>query len=104
MDRSKELYIAIKQAANLANWRLSLFFSPEPPRRAPLQPLKHRERGVGGERVLPRYGKKIHRGPAARLARSGSIQPEKKEGCRSGLCVAAGGERKGEKGNVQGWC
>jgi len=103
MDREEELDIAIKQAANLANWRLSLFFfrASEPSAAAALKTSRAKS---GGERVLSRCGKKIHRGPTARLARSGSIQPEKKEGCRSGLCVAAGGERKGEKGNAQGWC
>lgn len=49
MDCGEELDIAIKQSANLTNWRLNFF--PQDRRQALLQPLKHRERRRGAERA-----------------------------------------------------
>lgn len=78
MDCEEELDIAIKQAANLTNWRLKFFL--EPPSVGLLQPLKQRERlprkgerGEGGvkrdvESGCSRGTEKIHRGSSVRLS------------------------------------
>lgn len=92
----RELDIAIKQTANLTNWRLIFFRRTH---RGLLQPLKHRDavpraEGRGScareERVFSRCGKKIHRGASVFSSPSlRSVPARKNEGRRSELCAPA---------------
>jgi len=102
MDREEELDIAIKQAANLANWRLSLFFFSKPPRRAPLQPLKHRERGAAGSGCSRGTEKKsIGVPPLVSLAPAAS-SPKKKRVAEAGCAWRQGVNGRVRRGTRKG--